>query len=779
MKRFNKFIYYFVSIVSAVSLSIGLASCGGGKDVDVHSSPELAEKKGHIVETIEGQEPTCEEAGWKSYQKCNKCDYTVGYEVIPAKGHSLVFVKGKESSCMYHGYASYNYCNREGCDYTTQDENYFEKVDGHEEYIKSFNGKPATCTEIGWKPYQVCLQCYDRNYEELPALGHLIEDHKAKDATCTEIGWEAYETCGRDGCDHTTYQELPALGHDYQTFKAQLQTCTGIGWEEYQTCQRKGCGDTTYVELPALGHSYEITVVKAPTCFDAGSDFYHCSVCQYEKTVVVEKLGHDDSEGYCKTCYNIKFTEKEDGALEITGLNEENLEKVVIPAEYNGKKITSIAKNAFEGQKKLREISFTNSVTSLGASVFYDCSNLIRVFYTGSVTDWLNLQLADEFSNPLYYGYHFYMNGAELEELEIGDGVTSIRDGAFRNCYGLKSVTIDGSVTNVGAKAFYNCVNLESAVVSGTVGESAFRNCFKMTSVSFADTVTAIGDYAFMGLGLDAFKECENCLKETKEVLNENCNCTYVIPDSVTSIGASAFYNAYGVQRVKLGSGLQTIGASAFENAKNLKTVVAGTSLTTISSNAFASCAALEKVAVSDANAWAGIDFADNLSNPLWYAKKLYDNSNKEIISEYFKISEIKARAFLNCTSLKSITFSADVKTIGALAFTGCSNLSFMEFDLNSTLEKIGESAFAFCGKLKSIVIPATVKVIGAYAFQDCESLTSVAFKQTENWKMCPFAYDNFATGETLKTEIVANATTMANYLTKTYMDKYFAVIGE
>ena len=44
---------------------------------------------------------------------------------------------------------------------------------------------------------------------------------------------------------------------------------------------------------------------------------------------------------------------------------------------------------------------------------------------------------------------------------------------------------------------------------------------------------------------------------------------------------------------------------------------------------------------------------------------------------------------------------------------------------------------------------------------------------------MCPFAYDNFATGETLKTEIVANATTMANYLTKTYMDKYFAVVGE
>ena len=68
--------------------------------------------------------------------------------------------------------------------------------------------------------------------------------------------------------------------------------------------------------------------------------------------------------------------------------------------------------------------------------------------------------------------------------------------------------------------------------------------------------------------------------------------------------------------------------------------------------------------------------------------------------------------------------------------------------------------------------------VIGSYAFQDCTALVNIEFKNVENWKVCPHAYDNFQTGEWLNSSSLSKASTAANYLTKTYVDKYFAVVS-
>jgi len=85
--------------------------------------------------------------------------------------------------------------------------------------------------------------------------------------------------------------------------------------------------------------------------------------------------------------------------------------------------------------------------------------------------------------------------------MTIPDSVTSIGDGAFRNCTSLSSVTIPGSVTSIGDCAFYDCTSL--------------------SSMTIPDSVTRIGFYAFYG--------CSNLSGVT-------------IPDSVSSIGSSAFY---------------------------------------------------------------------------------------------------------------------------------------------------------------------------------------------------------------------------------------------
>ena len=82
-------------------------------------------------------------------------------------------------------------------------------------------------------------------------LAHEVTKYDGKAATCTEIGWNAYEVC--KNCDYTTYQEIPATGHSYLSTVTQ-PTCTKGGYTAH-TCTM--CGDSFIVrKTAALGHWY-------------------------------------------------------------------------------------------------------------------------------------------------------------------------------------------------------------------------------------------------------------------------------------------------------------------------------------------------------------------------------------------------------------------------------------------------------------------------------------------------------------------------------------------
>ncbi len=97
-------------------------------------------------------------------------------------------------------------------------------------------------------------------------------------------------------------------------------------------------------------------------------------------------------------------------------------ENIVIPAEYNGKSVTSIGNYAFYRCSSLTSITIPDSVTSIGDSAFSDCSSLTSI--------------------------------------TIPDSVTSIGDEAFSYCTSLTSITIPDSVTSIGVGAFEDCNNL-------------------------------------------------------------------------------------------------------------------------------------------------------------------------------------------------------------------------------------------------------------------------------------------------------------------------------
>ena len=84
-------------------------------------------------------------------------------------------------------------------------------------------------------------------------------------------------------------------------------------------------------------------------------------------------------------------------------------------------------------------------------------------------------------------------------ELTIGDGVTAIGPGAYRD-RGFETVTIPGSVTRIGASAFENCRNLKSIVIPDSVtriGNGAFKNCSSLISVILPEGLLEINESAF------------------------------------------------------------------------------------------------------------------------------------------------------------------------------------------------------------------------------------------------------------------------------------------
>ena len=115
---------------------------------------------------------------------------------------------------------------------------------------------------------------------------------------------------------------------------------------------------------------------------------------------------------------------------------------------------------------------------------------------------WCNINFAYVSSNPLYYAHHLYVNGEEVKDLVIPNGVTSIGQSAFSGCSGLTSVTIPNSVTSIDNHVFSGCSVLTSVTIPNSVtsiGESAFSNCSGLTSVTIPSSVTSIGGSAFFG----------------------------------------------------------------------------------------------------------------------------------------------------------------------------------------------------------------------------------------------------------------------------------------
>ena len=275
--------------------------------------------------------------------------------------------------------------------------------------------------------------------------------------------------------------------------------------------------------------------------------------------------------------------------------------------------------------------------------------------------------------------------------------VTSIGDYTFDNCFSLTSVTIPNSVTNIGMSAFYGCSALTSITIPNfvtSIGNNAFSGCSALTSITIPNSVTSIGNNAFSGcssftsitipnsvtsIGNYAFISCESLTSMMVESGNtvydtrENCNAiietasktliagcqSTTIPNSVTSIGGSAFYGCSSLTSLTIPNSVTSIGSSAFSDCSSLTSITIPNSVTTVGDYAFYKCSSLTSITIPNSVTTVG-DYA------------FYKCSSLTSITIPNSITSIGWRAFLACSSLTQITCLAQTPpTCGDDCFYG------------------------------------------------------------------------------------------------------------
>lgn len=501
--------------------------------------------------------------------------------------------------------------------------------------------------------------------------------------------------------------------------------------------------------------------------------------------------------------------------------------------------ITTIKEGAFDSCTNLQEVKFHDKLSIIENNSFSNCPLLKSIEIPASVTvvesqafayNDLDSIVVDE-GNKNYYSdnSNAIITVKAMEYLKSGSDWFSHTYSANEIVVGCKNTTVSAKVKSIGEWAFCGCVGLTNIEIPEgveTIKYDAFQYCRELKKINIPASVTDIGLWALAACdaleeitvdennqNYDSRNNCnaiiskkalkvDNYWKYPAENMIAGCKNT-VIPEDIAGIAEGSFYDLRSLESITVPDKMEGYSSNNANNYRN--------------TNLFPQCNNLKSIT------WRGKEykrldefnsaFQDNknlnMSNPLTFIyngkngeqmdNDKYENNaiNLEIangVEDLFYFAEndrivkvsmadsvkkiedrvfqychnlseiqlsknlesIEEEAFYECTSLKKISIPEKVTEIQDRTFYGCRSLEEVELPYSGNLKKIGDFAFSDCESLNKINIPEGVTDIGNMAFADtalteitipdsitnisydifqgCENLTSIIWKgQTYN----------------------------------------------
>ncbi len=445
-----------------------------------------------------------------------------------------------------------------------------------------------------------------------------------------------------------------------------------------------------------------------------------------------------------------------------------------------------------------------------------DAAGVLTVSGSGAMDDYSTA------SRPPWYD-----SGGSITAVRVENGVTRIGDNAFN--FGaptkITAVSLPASLTAVGDRAFLYSRKIETVAYGGTAAQwdeidFAFGNgclnlvktgrtggaagdaaVWEIDGASMTLTITGTGPLAKVDI-LKARPEwfyyantvSRIVIGEGITVLPDESFAymglaeTLVIPNSVTSIGATAFtgcdalrsitmpgsarcpvssyeyeprcFEGEHVEELTLTSDVMESFSKYYFNANKtaaLKKLTVAGDAEKIGANAFNNLASVEEVTLSDRVTALGASCmnrmdalaavkggagVESVGTSVFSASCPYAATDTVLLGKVLVlcrteeetlaipegVKTIAYGAFNNNATIKKVTFPASLETIEMYAFTQCFALEHIE--LPDGVKTVGEQAFRNCTSLKSAVIGSGLAELPSRAFDGCAALESVTLSE-------------------------------------------------
>lgn len=376
---------------------------------------------------------------------------------------------------------------------------------------------------------------------------------------------------------------------------------------------------------------------------------------------------------------------------------------------YNPDIVTLTRDYIIKNNQLITEVNIPSSIKVIEEDIFKD-TFIKRVNYHSSIENYLNVKLANLYSNPLINNGDFYYKENELillKELNVSGNIEEVNDYSFAFINSLQKVIISEGVKRIGIKAFMDCYNLSEIVLPNSIVsiQSAAFSGTKIKNIDIPEKVLDIKANLFM-----------NCRE--LECIN--------LHTKIHTIDNYAFYNCINLKGINLPEGLEMIGESGFANCRSVEKVKIPDSVKVIGGSCFLACVSLKEIILSH-----------NLRAVMAFTFRMCSSLERIVIPN--SVKKVGSFAFDKCVNLKEIKLANSIKTIGLRAFKDCTSLE--KFLIPLGMESIGLCAFENCFSLHLVYLPKSLKSLENNAFLGCKNLIICIEISEQEYKNGEYSY--------------------------------------